>query len=120
MKFNFITFMVRDMRKSIVFYRELVDLQIVKRISLAEGEIVFLANDKDETMLELIEFKKAEKVVTKGMVMSFSAKGKLEELREKAFALGYSPSEIVERAPKPKHFTVADPDGIIVEFCALE
>lgn len=52
--------------------------------------------------------------------MSFSAKGKLEELREKVFALGYSPSEIVERAPKPKHFTVADPDGIIVEFCALE
>lgn len=56
MKFNFITFMVRDIKKSIVFYRELVDLQIVKRISLAEGEIVFLANDKDETMLELIEF----------------------------------------------------------------
>lgn len=117
MKLNFITFMVRDIKKSVAFYQELVDLQVMNRMSLGAGEIVFLANEKGETMLELIEFEGVEKVITKGMVMSFSAKGELEKLREKALTLDYSPSEIIEGGPKPKHFTVADPDGIIVEFC---
>lgn len=119
MKLNFITFMVRDIKKSVSFYQDLAGLQVMNRMSPGSGEIVFLANEKGETMLELIEFDGVEKVVTKGMVMSFSAKGELEELREKASALGYSPSEIIAREPKPKHFTVADPDGIIVEFCAF-
>lgn len=116
MKLNFITFMVRDIKDSLVFYQELVGLQVMNRISLNEGEIVFLANDKDETMLELIEFKGVEKVTAKGMVMSFSVENELEEVRAKALALGYFPSEIIERGPKPKHFTLADPDGLIVEF----
>lgn len=116
MKLNFITFMVRDIDKSLAFYQELADLQTVRRISLEQGEIAFLANGEGETMLELIEFAGAEKVKATGMVLSFSAQGELEPLREKALALGYSPSAIIEQGPKPRHFTVADPDGIIVEF----
>ena len=118
MKLNYITFMVRDIEKSIAFYQQLAGQQLINRMNPAAGEIAFLANEKGETMLELIEFEGTEKVVTKGMVMSFSAKGELEGLREKAITLGYSPSAIIIREPKPKHFTVADPDGIIVEFGA--
>lgn len=116
MKLNFITFMVRDIKASQAFYQELAGLKVMNRISLGIGEIVFLANKKGETMLELIEFEGVEKVVAKGMVLSFSAEGELEELRKKALTLGYSPSKIIAEGPKPKHFTVADPDGIIVEF----
>ncbi|MGI6160472.1 MAG: VOC family protein [Christensenellales bacterium] len=116
MKLNFITFMVRDIQKSVAFYQELVGLNIINRINLEAGEIVFLANAKGETMIELIEFGRAEKVTTKGMVMSFSAETALEDLREKVIALGYSPSDIIDKGPKPKHFTVLDPDGIVVEF----
>lgn len=118
MKLNFITFMVRDIKKSVAFYQEIAGLQIVNRISPAAGEIVFLTNEKGETMLELIEFEGVEKVTAKGMVLSFTAKGALEELRDKALEFGYTPSEMIEIGPKPKHFTVTDPDGIIVEFCA--
>lgn len=117
MKLNFITFMVRDIEKSTAFYKELAGLQVVRRLSPEAGEIVFLANEKGETMLELIEFEGAEKVTARGMVLSFTAKGSLEELREKAAALGYSPSEIIALGPKPRHFTVFDPDEITVEFC---
>lgn len=116
MKLNYITFMVRDIEKSVAFYQDLVGLQIMNRINIEAGEIVFLANEKGETMLELIQFEGVEKVVTKGMVMSYYVKGELEELREKAITLGYSPSEIITRGPKPKHFTVVDPDEIVVEF----
>ena len=30
--------------------------------------------------------------------------------------LGYAPSQILSHPPKPDHFTVADPDGVAVEF----
>lgn len=68
-------------------------------------------------MLELIEFEEVEKVSTNGMVMSFSTNIDLEKSRDKAIILGYFPSEIFIKGPKPKHFTVKDPDGIVVEFC---
>lgn len=55
MKLNFITFMVRDIKKSVAFYQELAGLQVINRISPEAGEIVFLANEKGETMLDLIE-----------------------------------------------------------------
>ena len=116
MKLNYITIMVRNIKKSLAFYQELADLKAVNSISLEDGEIVFLANVKGETMIELIEFKDAEKVSTKGMVMSFLVENNLEKLREKASSLGYRPSEIIELGQKPKHFTVEDPDGIVVEF----
>ena len=116
MKLNFITFMVRDIEKSIAFYQGLAGLQVVNRISPPAGEIAFLANEKGGTMLEFIAFEGTEKVSTKGMAMNFSADIELGELRDKAISLGYSPSEIFAGGPKPKHFKVADPDGTIVEF----
>lgn len=116
MRLNFITFMVRDIVKSTAFYQELVGLKTMNRISTDAGEIIFLANEKGETMIELIEFEGVEKVMAKGMVLSFTAEIELDLLRERAISHGYSPSEIIANGPKPKHFTVADPDGIIVEF----
>lgn len=116
MKLNFITMMVRDIRKSAAFYQEVAGLQVINQMSVESGEIIFLANEKGETMLELIQFEHAEKVTAKGLVLSFLAADELEQLREKAGALGYLPSAIFAGGAKPKHFTVADPDGIMVEF----
>jgi len=108
--------MVKNIEKSVAFYKDLVGLQEIRRISLEAGEIVFLANKKSETMIELIEFTGSETVMTKGMVISFLANAELEEIRDKALALGYAPSKILTKGPKPPHFTVADPDGVVVEF----
>lgn len=116
MKLNYITFMVRDIEQSIKFYQDLAGLEVVRRFNPGMGEIAFLANGKEETMLELIQFDHAENVMTKGMVMSFQAKEHLADIREKAVLLGYSPSEILSKPPKPDHFTVSDPDGVLIEF----
>ncbi len=116
MKLNFITFLVRDIEKSVRFYTELAGLQVVNRITPKAGEIVFLANEQGETMLEFIAVEDAVKVSVKGMAMSFTVNDELETVREKAIALGYSPSEVREIGPKPKYFMVMDPDGIPVEF----
>lgn len=116
MKLSYLTIMVRDLEKSIQFYEALAGLNVVKRFNPGMGEIAFLADGKDGTMLELIAFDGAEKVETKGFVMSFLAQTDLNALREKALSLGYQTSEIINQPPKPAHFVVIDPDGIAVEF----
>lgn len=116
MKLGFITIMVRDLEKSVLFYEKLAGLKVVNRFNPGMGEIVFMANGNDEMMIELICFENTPKVETKGMVLSFAADEELETLRKKAIDLGYEPTEIIEMGPKPKHFKVNDPDGITVEF----
>ena len=48
--------------------------------------------------------------------MSYSAKGRLEEKHGQLAEMGLSLSDISDTPPKPRHFTVADPDGMRIEF----
>lgn len=116
MKLNYITFMVRDIEKTIRFYSEIAGLKILRRFNPGAGEIVFMANAEGETSFEFIQFENAPKVQTKGMTVSFKAEGDLNELRNKTAAMGYEPSDIINKPPKPKHFKVLDPDNVEVEF----
>ena len=116
MKVEYSTFMSRDIERTIEFYEKLAGLKVVRRFNPGMGEIAFMANGEGETMLEFIQFDKAEKVSVKGMVMAFHTDMPLDALRAKAIELGYAPSEIIDVPPKPAHFTVADPDGLVVEF----
>lgn len=117
MKLNYLTFMIRDLEQSISFYCQLAGLHVLRRFNPGRGEIAFLANAEGETMLELIQFDDTEKVMAKGLILSFSVCENLSQLRTLAIESGYNPSEIISGGPKPDYFTVPDPDGIIVEFC---
>ena len=44
MKLGYITVMVRDLERSLAFYQELAQLQVVRRFRPGPGEIAFLAN----------------------------------------------------------------------------
>lgn len=119
MKLNSITLMVRDMDKTVAFYRELAGLKIIRRYSPGAADpadIAFLADADGDTALECIQDAEAEKVVARNLTLCFTARGALNDLRDKAVAMGYSPSPIISRPPKPLYFTLADPDGIRVEF----
>lgn len=116
MKLSYITFMVRDIERTVDFYREFAGLAVMRRFNPGPGEIVFMADDAGSTALEFIQFEQAEKVKTAGMTMSFCVADDLAELRDRLAKAGYRPSEILEQPPKPAHFVVADPDGIPVEF----
>lgn len=116
MKLNYITIMVRDINKSMDLYCGLLSLKIIKEINLPQGRIVFIADQEGDTMLELIQFEQSEKVAVSGMVMSFLAKKPLAELKLKAQEMGYITSDILSGSLKPAHFTVIDPDGLIVEI----
>ena len=45
MKLGYITVMVRDLERSLTFYQELAQLQVMRRFRPGPGEIAFLAND---------------------------------------------------------------------------
>ncbi|MGL4987457.1 MAG: VOC family protein [Treponemataceae bacterium] len=116
MKFGYVTIMVRNIEKTIQFYEEIVQLHVVRCFSVEDGEIVFMANADNETMFEFIQFDKAEKVFATGMVLSFGADEKLEEIHKKAKNFGCDVSAIIDNPPKPKYFTTHDPDNITIEF----
>ena len=116
MKLNYITIMVRDIEKSLDFYCGLFSLKVVRELNPPQGKIVFVADQKGDTMLELIQFEQVEKVMTRGLVFSFLAKRSLAGLKEQAQEMGYLTSEILAQPPKPAHFTVTDPDGLIIEI----
>ena len=116
MKLSYITFMVRDIQKTVSFYRDLVGLKIVRQFNPGRGEIVFMSNGDGETMLEFVQSPDVPKVSTVGLTLSFQSTEALEALRQKAVDLGYAPSELINHPPKPTHFTVPDPDGVCVEF----
>ena len=56
MKLNYITIMVKDIEKSVIFYEKIVGLKVIKTMHPGSGKIVFMANGQDDTMLELIHF----------------------------------------------------------------
>lgn len=116
MQLSYFTFMIRDMKKTVEFYENAAGLIVIKQFNPGMGEITFMANADGGTMLEFIQFDHIEKISVKGMVMCFKAEEDLEIVRDRVISLGYEPSEIIERGPKPKHFLVADPDGVVVEF----
>lgn len=116
MELNRITIMVRDIEKSIEFYTKIAKLEVQAKLEPPMGKIAFLSNGEDEIKLELVEFKGFEKVETKGLVLSFHVEGSLEEFYSVVINAGYKPSDIFEMPPKPKHFKMEDPDGVLIEF----
>ena len=119
MKLSTITIMVRDMDKTIAFYRELAGLKVIRRFSPGASDpsdIAFMPDADGDTALEFIQDAEAEKVVARNLTLGFAARGALDELRAKAVHMGFSPTEIISRPPKPLYFALSDPDGIRVEF----
>lgn len=116
MKMNYITIMVRDLERSLELYCGLLSLKPVRELNPPQGRIVFLADRQGDTMLELIQFDGAGKVAASGIVFSFLADRPLAELKGQAESMGFRASEIESNPPKPAHFTITDPDGLVVEI----
>lgn len=96
MKLNFITLMIRDIEKTIELYQKLAHLHIVERFNPGMGEIVFMANEDNETKLEFVQFENVPAVDVSGMTMSFLVTDNLEDIRSLAIKMGYQPSEIIK------------------------
>lgn len=116
MKFCWCTISVKDMEKSLEFYRDIVGLPVIRRFSPAPGmEICFLG--EGETKVELAcgpNYKAA--AGAEGVSLGFEVKSvdeMIEFIKDKELEVAGGP---YQPAPHIKFFYVKDPDGVSVQF----
>ncbi|HIF9229167.1 TPA: VOC family protein [Photobacterium damselae] len=113
---------VRDLDKSLAFYKNALDLDIAERLDFEGFSLVYLRNDENDMELELTWNEGVEEAYTHGSGYGHIAVAvdDLESEREKLMGLGYEPAEIKEffrdGTLLAKFFFVQDPDGYKIEF----
>ena len=116
---------VKDLDKSLKFYKEVLGLVETRRVDYPEYKfsLVYLSDKEDGYELELTYNYDPEKPYDIGNGFSHIAVGvyNLEEEREKHMALGYEVTELKGLAGKPaNYYFVTDPDGYKVEVIRLK
>ncbi len=106
---------VRDMQKSMAFYRDFAGLNVLKSLKSDEWEVAFLADKEGATQIELIYMPQGAKVEAKGLTVCFHAED-VDALHIKAQEQGLNPSDIRNPDPENRYFYVYDPDGVSIEF----
>ena len=116
MKFCWCTIKVKDMEKSLEFYREIVGLDVDRRFEAGPGmEIVFLGDG--ETKVELIHDEKAGEInVGQDISLGFevdSIDEMMEFVKKKEVGIHSGP---FQPSPDTKFFFVLDPNGLRIQF----
>lgn len=106
---------VRDLAASITFYQSVVGLEILRRMSVGSSEIVFLANAKGETCLELLSIPSTPCFEGKGLSIGFATDDVTRD-HLAAQERGLHPSELHRPNPNTTFFFVQDPDGLAVQL----
>lgn len=114
MKMVHVTIYTGCLEASIKFYEDIVGLNIQDDFRQFGGNIVFLAKDKGDTQVELIDdSEKAYKGA--GISMGFHVDD-VEAKREEILCKGLHPTPMISPNPHTKFFFVEDPKGVTVQF----
>jgi lactoylglutathione lyase len=111
-----VTLNVKDMKKSVEFYEEVVGLEIQRTFSIGTGmHFTFLGNG--ETEVELIQDEK-DKAINMGESVSFGFEvdnldEKIKFIKDRGLAIHSGP---FSPNPNMKYFFVLDPDGLKIQF----
>jgi len=114
MKFSHVTISVKDLNESLEFYQNVVGLQVNRRFSAGESELVFLGNG--ETEIELI-YNRSQTDVFFGQHISLGFE--VASLREMISCLeqkGIPTGEILQPNPQVTFFFTSDPNGVRIQF----
>ncbi|MGF1703956.1 VOC family protein [Photobacterium makurazakiensis] len=112
---------VFDLDKSLLFYKQALDLDVAERLDFDGFSLVYLRNEENDMELELTWNEGAEPY-THGTGYGHIAVAveELEKEHDKLTQLGYEPAEIKEFFRDgqllAKFFFVVDPDGYKIEF----
>lgn len=114
MRLKHVTFMVRDIDRSIEFYETMAGLKVERRFQAGPAELAFLTNGSGETEIELVS-RPGVKFEGKGMFLCFETE-ELEKMHELAEKKGLNPSAIQDPGDDTCYFYVYDPDGVSVQL----
>jgi lactoylglutathione lyase len=116
MNFLWSTIKVKDMKDSLKFYQDIVELSIERRFNPDENtEIVFLGSG--ETKIELIDEKnKVDISFGNDISLGFQVDS-VDSMINKLKEYGIEPeTEILQPNPNIKFFYVRDPNGLKIQF----
>ena len=99
---------------SVAFYQEIVHLQIISD-RRPHAPMVFLANEKGETEIELIEVPTEQAYTGSGLAIGFYTEN-AESEHERLAGLGLEPTDIISPAPGVQFFFVKDPNGVQIQL----
>ena len=111
-----VTLNVKDMKKSVEFYEEVVGLEVQRTFSAGPGmHFTFLGNG--ETEVELIQDGKNEEInIGKSISFGFEVdnlEDKMEFIKDRGLEVHSGP---FSPNPNMKFFFVMDPDGLKIQF----
>ena len=114
MIFRHVTISVKDMEKSIQFYKDVTGQPIKRRFTAGESEIVFLG--AGETEIELI-YTQAKSDVSFGPDISLgfeveSLEDTIKFLKQKNIDVG----KVIQPNPHVRFAFAADPNGLTIQF----
>jgi len=119
MKLNWVTINVCDLKKSLFFYTNLLNLDIAGKFGSSDHQIVMLGQ-KDEAKIELIcEANKKIDDLGNGVSIGLEADN-LEQLIGVLKENGYKPIGPISPNPRIKFYFVKDPDGYTVQLAKQE
>ena len=115
MKMAQVTIRTNKYEEEVRFYQEIVGLQTQRQIHEGPLNIVFLADEKGDTCIEVIQTEGAETAGNPFLSIGFRTMD-AERIRQQLRASGYDVSEMESPAPAVSFFFVNDPAGIRVQF----
>lgn len=114
MKIPHITINVTDLDQSIAFYQTVAGITIQGDLRPFGTPIVFLADEAEDTKIELILNPEAA-FQGSGISVGFRAESVDKEF-ERLKNLGYAVSDMISPNPKTRFFFVTDPNGLKVQI----
>lgn len=110
-----ITINTKCLDKSIEFYQTVLGLNVTRDLrNVAELPIVFLADEKLDVAVELIENEK-DAYEGNGISIGFYAEN-LEDKHRLLSEKGYNPTPIISPNPEVKFFFIKDFNGLQIQF----
>jgi lactoylglutathione lyase len=116
MDFLWTTIQVKDMKDSLSFYQDVLELPIQRRFNVDEDtEIAFLGNG--ETKIELVDVKnKVDISFGNDISLGFEVDSvdiMIKKLKEKSIEIE---TDIIQPNPNIKFFYIKDPNGLKIQF----
>lgn len=115
MKLMHVTIQTDKFEKEIEFYEKFAGLKVMQDMRPMGKNIVFLAEDKTDTCIEIIENKDAENAGNINLSIGFHAED-TDAKRNELAAAGFDPMPVVSPMPDVRFFFVKDPAGVTVQF----
>lgn len=120
MKMAFVTITVRNLRESLVFYKEVIGLEEITRFSPQSGMTIVFLKDKDNNKLELIEHEnmKSERIKEHNSIVSIgynveNLEKVIELLNDRMIKIIQGPTQVAGGA---RLLLIEDPNGVGISF----